>query len=116
MAICVKCGKESDSCLCDSCKPGTDIEALCREILAYKPEDGGNPLWEQISGELENPYHFHNLVFVLSEELPEPRNEYMRVMCFVGGSANIMKSSRPWFYEVYERVKEHAGQIGRAHV
>lgn len=40
MAICVKCGKESDSCLCDSCKPGTDIEALCREILAYKPEDG----------------------------------------------------------------------------
>ena len=29
MAKCIKCGKETDYCLCDNCRADVDIEDLC---------------------------------------------------------------------------------------
>ena len=108
MAICIKCGKETDSCLCDNCRADVDIEALCGEVIAYRPGDGSNPLWESICSGLSSPYNFSNLVFALSAELPTPRKEYLRVMAIAGASSNVPKASRPWFYEIYDQIKDSA--------
>ena len=73
MAICVKCGKDIDSCLCESCRQGTDIEKLCLDIISYRPGAGENELWERIIAGMYSPYNFRNIVFALSDELPTPQ-------------------------------------------
>lgn len=109
MAICIKCGKENDSCLCDNCRNGADPEAICQELIAYKPGSGENPIWEKLCSEFNNPYNLRNLVFAISDCLPTPRKEYQRVMAIAGASSNVPKDSRPWFYEIYEAIKDHDG-------
>ncbi len=111
MAICIKCGKENESYLCDSCRSGADLEAICQELIAYKPGSGENPIWEKLCGEFVNPYNLRNLVFAVSDGLPTPRKEYQRViaMAIAGNSSNVPKASRPWFYEIYEAIKEDGG-------
>lgn len=108
MAICIKCGKETDSCLCDNCRADVDIEALCEEVIAYRPGDGSNPLWKSICSGFNSPYNFSNLVFALSADLLTPRKEYLRVMAIAGASSNVPKASRPWFYEIYDQIKDSA--------
>lgn len=107
MAICIKCGKTAASCLCDSCRTGTDLERLCFDLIAYKPGSGENPIWEKLSSEFSNPYNLRHLVFAVSDELPSPRKEYLRVMAIAGTSSNVPKNSRPWLYEIYEAIKDH---------
>ena len=109
MALCVECGKEGGSCLCEACRPGTDLEKLCMDIIAYRPGSGGNPIWDRISGRMRNPYHFKNIVFALSDELPSPGREYIRVMGVIGAAANVLKESRPWFYARYEAALKADG-------
>lgn len=109
MAICIKCGKETSSCLCDSCRSETDMEELCRQVIAFRPGTGENPLWEKICSGMNSPYNFRNLVFALSDELPAPRKEYLRVMAVTGYSSNVPKGSRPWFYEIYDAIKDSDG-------
>ena len=109
MAICIKCGKETSSCLCDSCRTGMDLEELCRQVIAFRPGTGENPLWEEICRGMNNPYNFSNLVFALSDELPTPRKEYLRVMAIAGSSSNVPKASRLWFYEIYDAIKGSDG-------
>lgn len=104
MAICIKCGKENDICLCEACKASTDLEALCNEIIAYRPGSGDNPLWETICSSFNSPYNFRNLVFAISDDIPSPRKEYLRVMALTGSSSNVPKDSRAWFYEVYKAI------------
>ena len=106
MAKCIKCGKEASSCLCDNCRPGTDLEKLCKQIITFRPGIGENPLWEEICSGMNNPYNFSSLVFALSDELPTPRKEYLRVMAIAGTSSNVPKASRPWFYETYDVIRE----------
>ena len=107
MAICIVCGNEAPSCLCDSCRTGTDLEGLCFDLIAYKPGSGGNPIWEKLGSELSSPYNLRNLVFAVSDELKTPRKEYLRVMSITGASSNVPKDSRPWFYEMYDAIKDH---------
>ena len=57
MAICVKCGKDTNSCLCESCKQETDIEELCFNIISFRPGTGENELWEQICAPLQFQEH-----------------------------------------------------------
>ena len=109
MAICIKCGKENESYLCDSCRSGADLEAICQELIAYKPGSGENPIWEKLCSEFVNPYNLRNLVFAVSDDLPTPRKEYQRVMAIARNSSNVPKASRPWFYEIYEAIKEDGG-------
>lgn len=109
MAICIQCGKEATSCLCDTCRAKTDLEQLCGEVLAFRPGSGTNPLWENISSKLDNPWNFKNIMFALSDELPTPRKEYLRVLALAGGRGNVPKESRPWFYEIYETIKDSEG-------
>lgn len=96
-------------CLCDACRQGTDIEALCDEIMNFKPGLGENSLWDQIASEMTYPSYFKNLVFSLSADLPTPRKEYKRLLCVAAGSANVPKASRPWLYEIYETFKQTEG-------
>ena len=109
MAICIKCGNEASSCLCDKCKSEIDIESLCNEVIAYRPGCGENPLWEKMCSEMSSPYNFRNLAFALSDELPTPRKEYIRVMSQTGSSSNVSKDSRQWFYETYAVIKDDDG-------
>ena len=109
MAICIKCGKDTASCLCDKCKSEIDIETLCQEVISYQPGSGENSLWDQMCSELNSPYNFKNIVFALSDELPSPRKEYFKVLSLTGTSANAPKSSRKWFYEIYTAIKDQEG-------
>ncbi len=109
MAICIKCGKENESCLCDSCRAVTSLEVLCQELTAYRPYSGANPIWEKLCSEFNSPYNLRNLVFAVSDDLPTPRKEYQRVMAITGASSNVPKDSRPWFYEIYESIKDSDG-------
>lgn len=106
MAICVKCGKDTNSCLCESCKQETDIEELCFNIISFRPGTGENELWEQICAGMYSPYNFRNIVFALSYELPTPRKEYLQVLALAGESSNVPKASRPWFYETYKGIRD----------
>ena len=106
MAICVKCGKDTNSCLCESCKQETDIEELCFNIISFRPGTGENELWEQICAGMYSPYNFRNIVFALSYELPTPRKEYLQVLALAGESSNVPKASRPWFYETYKGLRD----------
>lgn len=106
MAICVKCGKDTKSCLCESCRQETDIEKLCFNIISFRPGTGENELWEQICAGMYSPYNFRNIVFALSYELSTPRKEYLQVLALAGESSNVPKASRPWFYETYKGIRD----------
>ena len=105
MAICIVCGKENDTCLCDSCRHSINIEDLCLQIIDYKPGSGENVIWDKISSELYGTYNFKNIVFAISDELPSPRKEYMRILCLAGDREYVAKYSREWLYETYEKIK-----------
>ena len=109
MAICIKCGKDTNNCLCESCRQETDIEKLCFDIISFRPGTGENELWEQICTGMHSPYNFRNIIFALSDELPAPRKEYLRVLALAGESSNIPKASRPWFYETYKSIRDVEG-------
>ncbi|MBR3242774.1 MAG: 3'-5' exonuclease [Parasporobacterium sp.] len=104
---CIVCGKETDGCLCENCRTEADLEKLCKEIIAFRPGTGEKPLWEELSGELNSPYNFRNLVFSISDDLPTPRKEYLRTLTICGNSSNVPKASRPWFYEIYDAIRDH---------
>lgn len=104
MARCIICGKETSTCLCDKCRTATDFEQLCKKIVDYRPGSGENLLWDEISSEMDSPYNFRSLVFAISAEMPSPRKEYWRIMSICGSSANVPKTSRPWFYDVFNAV------------
>lgn len=109
MAICINCGQEGESCLCNTCKQTVDIEKLCDKIMKYKPGTGENELWDRIASELYGSYNFKNIIFALTDELPTPRKEYCRILCMAGESAYIAKNSRNWLCETYEICKNTHG-------
>ena len=109
MPLCVVCGKEADSCICESCRNKEDIEKLSMDIIRYNPGFGGNELWDSIAGQMTYTSNFKNIVFSLTAELPSPRKEYIRILCVSGDGANVPKASRPWLYEVYEVLKKTPG-------
>ena len=109
MAICIICGKEGGSCLCESCRQRTDLEQLCEKVITYRPGSGENGLWEKICSGFTNPFHFRNLVFAISDDLPTPRKEYQRVMAVAGSSSNVPKASRSWFYGIYDSIRDVDG-------
>lgn len=105
MAICIQCGKENSTCLCDSCRKNIDIEDLCLQLIKYKPGLGENELWDNISSSLTSAYNFKNIVFAISDDLESPRKEYMRILCFAGDKDFVPKVSREWLYDIYEQVQ-----------
>ncbi len=109
MSICINCGKENESCLCADCRTKVDIESLCRKIIGYRQGSNENELWEKLMSEMKNPYNFKHIAFAVSDELPSPRKEYMKVMSLTGESSNIDKGSHQWLYEIYDAVKDADG-------
>jgi DNA polymerase-3 subunit alpha (Gram-positive type) len=111
MATCVVCGKETNGNICDSCKKTVDIEKLCIDIIGYRPGSGENELWEKIASKLESPYDFKNISDQISEVLPSPRKEYIRILsaASLNSNINVRKDKREWLYEVYEQIKDTDG-------
>ena len=109
MAICINCGKESEGCLCNTCKQDVDIEKLCHSIMLYNPEVGSNKLWNSIASELYSMDDFRNIIIALSDELPSPRKEYIRILWLLDNSVRVPKNSRAWLYEIYEKCEEVEG-------
>lgn len=106
MIKCLVCGDSAESCICEKCKETTDIEKLVFEVINYCPGSEENKLWDDISGEMEYPSHFKNIVFSLTADMESPRKEYLRLMCIAGESANVNKLSRTWLYEIYDLLKD----------
>lgn len=109
MAICIKCGKESNSCLCEDCRATTDIEALCEEFMEYPLGSGGNALWDKMESDFSSSYNFKHIGFAIAEYLPFPRKEYRKILCLSGNECYVSKNSRPWLYEVYDLCKDAEG-------
>lgn len=109
MVICMNCGKENESCLCAKCRAEVDIEDFCRKMIGYQQGSNGNTLWEKFMSGMNSPYNFKNIAFAVSDDLPSPRKEYMKVMSLTGEASNIHKDSRRWMYEVYDTVKDADG-------
>lgn len=109
MAICIKCGKESQSCLCDVCVKTADLEALCEEIMEYRLGSGENELWDKMASGCYSPYNFKSTGFAVAEYLPSPRKEYRKILSLAGNSCSVPKNSRKWLYEVYESCKNSSG-------
>ena len=65
MAICIKCGKENESLLCNECAKDTNLEELCFQILEYTLGNGENEIWDQISMGLSSKYNFKNIIFAI---------------------------------------------------
>ncbi len=38
MTMCIKCGVEAEGCLCDACCESVELEKLCAEIVACRPQ------------------------------------------------------------------------------
>lgn len=104
MAICIKCGKESESLLCNECAKDTNLEELCFQILEYTPGNGENEIWDQISMGLSSKYNFKNIIFAISDTLTFPRKDYMRLLCLAGGYEYVSKNSREWLYSIYKQI------------
>ena len=103
MAICINCGKQAPQCLCDECRGIVDIENLCREVLAYKPE-AGNELWDRIADEYEKPYQFRDKALELADLLPSPRREYLKILRMSGGYETINSRDKDAFELVYDMI------------
>lgn len=106
MAVCIKCGKESEGCLCDGCRGTVDLEGLCKEIVEYTPGLGQNEQWDKMAAGLCSRDNLKNIGFAVAEYLPSPRKEYWRVLSLCGNSRSVYKNSRKWLYEVYESCKD----------
>lgn len=106
MTICIKCGKENESCLCNECRQNTNLEELCNQILEYTPGGGENEIWDKISMTLFSKYNFKNIIFAISDSLSFPRKEYMRILCLAGKHEYVAKVSRAWLHETYELIKD----------
>ena len=109
MAVCLNCGKENDSCLCDSCRGVVNLEDLCNDIIEYRPGTGENLLWDQMASELTSEGNFRSVVFALAEDLSSPKKEYWQILSFSGTSANVQKHNRPWLYEICGRIDDIGG-------
>lgn len=105
MGICVRCGKEDSSFLCDSCRSGINIEALCLQLIKYKPGCGENDLWDNILSSPNSEYNVENIVYDISDELISPRKEYIRVLSLAGDKNFVPRDSRRWLYNTYHHVK-----------
>ena len=104
MTICIKCGKENESCLCNECRQNTNLEELCQQILNYNPGNGENEIWDNISMTLSSKYNFKNVIFAISDGLPFPRKEYMRILCLAGNYEYVAKGSREWLYNIFKVI------------
>lgn len=100
MTRCLKCGIESKTLLCGVCRATTNVESLCREIIGYWPGRGENALWNEMTEKLFNPSNFRFAAFALAQALKPVRRDYVRVLCLAGNALSIIKSARPWLYEM----------------
>ncbi len=109
MAICINCGQESETYLCDKCGQKIDIGALCSDIMKYKHGLGQNALWDSMSAELFNSNSVESILFKITDDMVSPKREYVRILYIAGGVNNVSKANRQWLYKAYEICRESAG-------
>lgn len=111
MNRCIICGAECDKYICDDCLPAADLEMLCEQITAYRPDVFHNQLWNEIAAGLENPYDFRRIAFDIADLLPTPKREYCKARNLANNSLSVKKDSRDTMCELYEVCKEAGGLI-----
>lgn len=99
MIDCILCGKENAGPLCPECRMRSDLEDRCFDILSYDSFMGENDHWNSICGSLSDPRNFKNIVFAISDGLPEDRKQYIRLLCIAGNYEYVPAASRPWLYD-----------------
>ena len=99
---CIVCGKESNDYICETCSDIADIEAICRELILFRPEESSNVLWEEIAAELENPYDIRGYAYELADRLKTPRKQYVKILSLANNSYNIRKDDRSELYSLAE--------------
>ena len=107
MTRCIQCGKEAPFCLCDECTAASDIEQLCIKVLSYDGSTELHPLWSEIRNSLGSADNFKYIAFALSDGLPSPRKEFIRVLSLMSKEGYVSKASRPWFYEIYKSIRDN---------
>ncbi len=112
MNICINCGNQAPQCLCNDCRGIVDIENLCREVLAYKPE-AGNELWDRIADGYEKPYQFRDKALELADLLPSPRREYLKILRMSGGYETINSRDKDAFELAYDICIRNSGGLSR---
>ena len=109
MNRCIICGAKCDKYICDDCLPAADIEMLCEQITAYRPNECQNNIWNEIAAGLDNPYDFRRIAFDIADLLPTPKSEYCKARNLANNSTSVKKDSRDTMYGLYEACKEVAG-------
>lgn len=99
MTICLNCGKNSSSILCDECVNTADIRALCEKILNYDTESCSDITFDKLVSELIDPKNLRFSVIGLSEFLEPPEKNYYRMLAIKGNYRLFPKSTRKWLYE-----------------
>ena len=99
---CIICGKENNDYICEACSDIVDIEAICRELILFRPEESSNVLWEEIAAELENPYDIRGYAYELADKLKTPRKQYVKILSLANNSYNIRKDDRSELYSLAE--------------
>ena len=96
---CLCCGKETEFPVCETCLKQTELRALADAVAAYAPWDGENALWNEIAAALTDQRNFHDLAFVLAEELPSPQKEYVQLRTVAANKTFFPVASRIWLYK-----------------
>ncbi len=112
MARCIVCGKQYRECLCMDCKGKTDLVELSERLLSYRYGHGEPQLWDEIAEGMEECWDFARVhLFAISEDIPSPKREYLRIDCIASGNGNSMpKASRAWLFEKAEEIRQ-AGSL-----
>lgn len=109
MEICLKCGENHTTYICDDCKQGCNIEKLCNDIISYDVKSGNNKIWNDIINRLDNPYDFRKIVFTISEDLMTPRKEYIQICCLAGSSGYVPKANHELLLDMYSKIIDSDG-------
>lgn len=105
MNKCIICGAECENYICEECAKTVDLEAVCFDVMRYKPDECENTLWNEIAGQYENPYNFRDIAFALADLLPSPRQQYVRMISLAGNGLCVKKDKRNDLYELYEECE-----------
>lgn len=99
---CLICGELHVTCLCNKCIDEQNLEELSYKIARYRVGSGENSLWEEIANELIEPRDFSDAFIHVTENLPSPRREYVRMISFSLKTSNgigVSKVNYQWLIE-----------------
>lgn len=102
MKRCIICGEECNNYICEKCAEKDDLEAVCMDLMRFKPEECKNELWLEIANQFENPYELRELAFEIAEYLASPRKQLIQILSLANNRQSVIKENRNQLYEIYD--------------